>query len=499
MKKLLFFLIFFTLSTAIFAQKLDHDKYKLSGGLLAAMNNDKFRIEGDNTFNMEYNWDAGYAAGIWLNFPLGYRFSLEPEAQLSLYRYNPKPAAGAPFLIVDGSVTYISIPLLLKWHWGKSFAITLGPQFDLVNTVNAFPSDIVEDNFTSSSLSLNAGFEILPRSTITIFGRYIHGFDNMDNTGVDNGDAEYFNSNVQFGLKLKLFGKVIPADTDHDSIPDKDDKCPTVPGVARYMGCPIPDTDKDGVNDEMDKCVNEPGLERYAGCPIPDSDMDGLNDEVDKCPKVAGLERYGGCPIPDTDGDGMNDEVDKCPKVAGLAKYNGCPIPDTDGDGINDEQDKCVNVAGLAQFMGCPDTDGDGVTDAEDHCPTIKGPKDNFGCPKIESAKFTTRKIQFITGSANLTADAKVNIKEGAKLLNSEDFKMLKIEIRGHTDNTGKKEANQTLSEKRATAVLEELAKNGVSRERMTSIGFGDTMPIADNATKEGRAENRRVAFDVRQ
>jgi outer membrane protein OmpA-like peptidoglycan-associated protein len=84
-------------------------------------------------------------------------------------------------------------------------------------------------------------------------------------------------------------------------------------------------------------------------------------------------------------------------------------------------------------------------------------------------------------------------------LLNSDDFKMLKIEIRGHTDNVGSEESNHTLSHKRAQAVLEELAKNGVSRDRMTAMGFGETQPIADNATKEGRAKNRRVVFDVRE
>jgi outer membrane protein OmpA-like peptidoglycan-associated protein len=150
-------------------------------------------------------------------------------------------------------------------------------------------------------------------------------------------------------------------------------------------------------------------------------------------------------------------------------------------------------------MMGCPDRDSDGVADADDHCPTVKGPVDNFGCPKIESAKFTTQRIQFVTGSAKLTADAKANIKEGAKLLNSNDFKMLKIEIRGHTDNTGSSELNHTLSHKRAEAVLEELVKNGVSRDRMTAKGFGEDMPIADNNTAEGRALNRRVAFDVKE
>ena len=86
-----------------------------------------------------------------------------------------------------------------------------------------------------------------------------------------------------------------------------------------------------------------------------DTDNDGVIDEKDKCPTVAGLAKYNGCPIPDTDKDGVNDEQDKCPTVAGLAKYNGCPIPDTDKDGINDEEDKCPTVAGISANHGCPD------------------------------------------------------------------------------------------------------------------------------------------------
>jgi outer membrane protein OmpA-like peptidoglycan-associated protein len=220
---------------------------------------------------------------------------------------------------------------------------------------------------------------------------------------------------------------------------------------------------------------------------------------VDKCPAVAGLAKYNGCPIPDTDKDGINDEQDKCPNQAGLAKYNGCA--DTDGDGIIDDNDKCPTVAGVAAYNGCPvpDRDKDGVNDESDKCPDIPGLAENGGCPKIENAKFSTQRIQFVTGSSTLTAASKTMIKEGAKLLNSDDFKSLKVEVRGHTDNVGKPASNQILSEKRAKAVMNELVKNGVAADRITAKGFGDTMPIADNKTAEGRAQNRRVAFDVKQ
>ena len=87
---------------------------------------------------------------------------------------------------------------------------------------------------------------------------------------------------------------------------------------------------------------------------VTDRDGDGIPDLVDKCPDVPGFAKYQGCPIPDTDGDGINDELDKCPTVFGLARYQGCPIPDTDGDGLNDEEDKCPTRPGPVSNKGCP-------------------------------------------------------------------------------------------------------------------------------------------------
>jgi OOP family OmpA-OmpF porin len=94
-----------------------------------------------------------------------------------------------------------------------------------------------------------------------------------------------------------VVSKPIVLDTDGDGIVDSLDKCPTIPGVAKYQGCPIPDTDKDGINDEEDRCPTVPGVARYQGCPIPDTDGDGVNDELDKCPTVPGPASNNGCPV----------------------------------------------------------------------------------------------------------------------------------------------------------------------------------------------------------
>jgi outer membrane protein OmpA-like peptidoglycan-associated protein len=359
------------------------------------------------------------------------------------------------------------------------------------------PYTTVKDDFASTNISLSLGIEVFPRQPITLFGRYIHGLTDVDNRDVDDG-IEYFNNAFQVGFKLKLFGKFTPADTDADGIPDRDDDCPTVAGIAAFMGCP--DTDNDGITDASDECPTVAGIEKYKGCPIPDTDKDGINDELDKCINTVGVAKYNGCPIPDTDGDGVNDDDDKCVSVKGLAKYDGCPIPDSDGDGVNDEMDKCPGVAGLAQFDGCPnpDRDNDGVADASDGCPDVPGPASNEGCPVVESAKFNGRMINFVSGSSKLTSNSKAALKEAASIMLSDPFNKLMFHIHGHTDNVGSDEFNLKLSRERAESVRQELIKDGVPASRMSSEGFGESKPIATNDTADGRALNRRTEILAR-
>ena len=237
--------------------------------------------------------------------------------------------------------------------------------------------------------------------------------------------------------------------------------------------------------------------------PEKDSDNDGLVDSKDKCPTVAGVAKYDGCPVPDTDGDGVNDENDKCPTVKGLAKYQGCPIPDTDKDGVNDEEDKCPTVSGVARYQGCPvpDSDSDGVNDEEDKCPTLAGVKENNGCPAIkqEVAKTVTdgaKKILFATGSAKLMPVSFKALGKIAKALN-EDAN-LKLSIQGHCDNTGTDEINDPLSENRAKSVQTYLTTKGkVDAAKIMVVGFGSKQPIADNNTVKGRSANRRVELKL--
>ena len=72
----------------------------------------------------------------------------------------------------------------------------------------------------------------------------------------------------------------------------------------------------------------------------------------------------------------------------------------------------------------------------------------------------------------------------------------LSLEIGGHTDDMGDDDANMALSRRRAMAVLLELIERGVRADAMAAIGFGETRPVADNATGDGRARNRRISFE---
>jgi outer membrane protein OmpA-like peptidoglycan-associated protein len=99
--------------------------------------------------------------------------------------------------------------------------------------------------------------------------------------------------------------------------------------------------------------------------------------------------------------------------------------------------------------------------------------------------------ITFDTGQATIKDESLPIIEQMVELMQTNPD--LNVEIQGHTDNVGKPEANMKLSQERADAVKQALVDKGIAADRMSTAGFGDTRPVADNATEEGRAKNRRV------
>ncbi|MCF8321769.1 MAG: OmpA family protein [Flavobacterium sp.] len=258
------------------------------------------------------------------------------------------------------------------------------------------------------------------------------------------------------------------------------------------------DTDKDGIYDKHDDCPTVFGLKKFKGCP--DTDGDGIIDSKDDCPEEAGLEALNGCP--DKDGDGIADKDDACPEVAGLAAFKGCP--DTDGDGIIDSEDKCPTVSGPKENGGCPwpDTDGDSVLDKDDKCPEVKGTVANNGCPEVtaeelDDLKIQARSVYFYSGKTVIVPKVSANLDKMATILKT--YPTAQFSVEGHTDSDGTDESNQILSEQRAAVVKDALIQRGVSADNLTTVGFGETTPIAPNTTAKGKAENRRTEVKLKK
>jgi outer membrane protein OmpA-like peptidoglycan-associated protein len=186
--------------------------------------------------------------------------------------------------------------------------------------------------------------------------------------------------------------------------------------------------------------------------------------------------------------------------LGALVDAGGCPV-DSDADGLPDGLDRCPDTrpAAAVDAVGCPlarDSDGDGVDDPLDRCPrTAAGTSvDANGCPPLfrgERAPLVLHGVTFEAGRSALQHEAFAILNQVATSLAANPE--VRVEIAGHTDNAGGARSNQVLSQARADAVRAYLARRGVSPARMVSRGYGETQPVASNATPEGRAENRRV------
>lgn len=257
---------------------------------------------------------------------------------------------------------------------------------------------------------------------------------------------------------------------------------------------PQADEDNDGVRNEID------------GAPTIPEDKDGFQDEdgipdpepaVKEEPKSGGGETPGKSPKEDT----------KSQKVS-----------DLDKDTFADAYDQCINEAedldGFEDDDGCPerDNDGDGTLDADDPCPNIPGtwctaekPKPTpvaanpTAAPSGEKEKLEVKdEVIFAAGSAKL--DFVKSAKALKQLVQAlKDRPELRIEIRGHTDNSIKEDVAKKLSFSRANAVRSYLVKMKIAQDRLVAVGMGSSEPLEPNDTAAGRAKNRRVEFVVLQ
>lgn len=356
-------------------------------------------------------------------------------------------------LVVNpGNLSYYALDAVIKYSF-----------MELLQSKWLDPSLNIGGGYTffgdASAGTVNGGlgltFWFTPQVGLSLQSTYKHSFD--DNRVADLDVPTHMQHFA--GLTFKFGGK----DTDGDGIFDKDDACPEEPGLKEFQGCP--DTDGDGIADKDDACPNEAGTKELNGCP--DTDGDGIIDSEDACPTEPGTKIMKGCP--DADGDGVADKDDECPTVAGPKENKGCPWPDTDGDGVADKDDACPTVPGTVANNGCPEVSDDDIKKLNEYAKTIL-----FNSGKSSFQKQTFPVLQAITAI----------LKE---------YPSANFSIEGHTDSDGAEAMNQKLSEDRAAAVKNYLVENGIDASRLTSKGFGESMPIDTNKTAKGKANNRRV------
>ncbi len=310
-------------------------------------------------------------------------------------------------------------------------------------------------------------------------------YDDDDNDGLTNGEEATIGTNpdnpdtdgdgLKDGEEVKQY-KTSPlkADSDGDGLSDGDE-------VNRYRTDPAKgDTDGDGLMDGEE--VNQ-----YKTDPLKtDTDGDGLTDGDE-------VKKYKSDPTKvDTDGDGLSDYDE-------VTTYRTDPSKaDTDGDGLSDSDE-------VRKYKTDPtksDTDGGGMADGEEIKRGLNplDPKDDVlqktNTIILERGKTTIlRGVNFEFNKATLTKDSEKILEQAYDALVAQpDIKVL---IVGHTDAVGSNAYNQKLSLRRAQSVKNWMVKKGVSARRMTVAGKGETEPIDDNNTEDGRANNRRIEFRV--
>ena len=530
MKKLIFLLVLVVSATGSFGQE------KWDIGLFAG----KTSYLGDlqqPVFTFAYGRPSG---GMLLRYELSAHLNLRSNLHLGALVGDDANYSANELRAASFETTFVEMTLLAEYDLfetgikgkGSFFErftpyVFAGAGFSLINNEVEFGNSSPEASADKSAqysdvqpiVPTGLGFKYNVAKNWTIgaeLGMHVSFTDYLDGVS-KSGNPDNNDHYLSWGIQAAY--RIGNTDADLDGIADKKDKCPNLPGPAKYDGCP--DSDGDGITDAEDECPNDAGRALLKGCP--DSDNDGVSDFVDDCPDDPGIRRLGGCP--DTDNDGIVDPEDNCPTQAGIPALNGCPdadrdgitdakddcpldpgplllngCPDSDSDGIADKYDQCPDLPGPSTTNGCPDadSDGDGTIDRKDQCPDLAGPADNAGCPPIEKEDqavldFAMANIAFETGSDKLIPSSVDVLDKIVAIMKK--YSGYRLHINGHTDNIGDADKNLQLSIDRARACYEYLTAQGLNPTLISYSGHGETQPIAPNDTEEGRSQNRRVEF----
>lgn len=352
-------------------------------------------------------------------------------------------------------------------------------------------------------------FKVADNTSLEISGGYHYGFTDDLDAVIASGNDGFFN--FKAGLTMtgfnwnadpdgdgltnreekKLGTNMKAADSDGDGLNDGDE-------VHSYHTNPLlADSDEDGLTDKAEIVTHKTNPNQA------DSDNDGLTDREE-------VITHNTNPLKaDSDEDGLTDKDE-------LMTYRSDPLNrDMDNDGLSDGAEVLENKTDFARA----DTDGDKLSDGDEVLKygtnPLKPDTDNGtvddgtevarGTNPLASeddvvlevkevgAKIVLEGIVFESGKADITPESEKILTTALATLKA--YPDMVVEIRGYTDNTGNRNFNYILSQRRADAVKNFLLQKGIDPSRIISKGYGPEDPIATNATKEGRAKNRRIEF----
>jgi outer membrane protein OmpA-like peptidoglycan-associated protein len=408
----------------------------------------------DNALQHSFIQDHGFSGDLVAWFHLNAGKPVAPYIYLGAggFFYKRIVDADKPWP-EDKNYTSLHIPLGVGMEVALSKAVALsfdlGARFMAKNT----------DNYTNGVENF-MGTDWYPTGRIG-FNFYFGNSDDDDNDG----------DGLTNGYEKKIGTDPNKADSDGDGLSDFEE-------ATRLHTDPLKaDTDQDGVTDG-DEVI------KYHTDPLKaDSDGDGLPDGDE-------VLKYHTDPLKaDTDGDGISDGDE-------VVKFHCDPLKaDTDGDGVKDGEEVLTYHTDPLKA----DTDGGSVNDGQELANKTNplDPADDVPKPKTQTIEvgkaIVLEGIVFKSGKATIEPESETTLMMALSTL--KDNSNIAVEIRGYTDNAGKPAANTKLSLRRAESVRSWLVAKGIDAQRLSVKGYGPKNPIADNATPEGRAKNRRIEF----